>query len=154
MKETIATITLDDKSILRRAPEIEHEKTVAITDLLRENTFEPLGLNAGPYDVFLSIQENRLHSKITSAKLKGSLEVQIALSPLKKLIKDYFLVCESYFEAVKSANPYKVQAIDMGRRGLHDEGAEILKQLLSGKIEVDFATSRRLFTLICVLHIK
>ncbi|MFO1242847.1 MAG: UPF0262 family protein [Rickettsiales bacterium] len=154
MTETIATITLDDKSILRRAPEIEHEKSVAITDLLRENKFEPSGVNAGPYDVFLSIQENRLHSRITSEKLKGSLEVQIAISPLKKIIKDYFIVCESYFEAVKSANPYKVQAIDMGRRGLHDEGAELLKQLLSGKIEVDFPTSRRLFTLICVLHIK
>lgn len=152
--ETIATITLDDKSILRRAAEIEHEKSVAITDLLRENKFEPYGVNAGPYDVFLSIQENRLHSKITSSKLTGSLEVQIAISPLKKIIKDYFIVCESYFEAVKSANPYKVQAIDMGRRGLHDEGAELLKQLLSGKIEVDFPTSRRLFTLICVLHIK
>lgn len=154
MSETIHSITLDDKSILRRAPEIEHEKTVAITDLLRENRFAPATLNAGPYAVLLSVRETRLQLKIESGNLNGSLEVQLALSPLKKTIKDYFIVCESYFEAVKSANPYRVQALDMGRRSLHDEGAEALQRLLNGKIGVDFPTARRLFTLICVLHIK
>lgn len=154
MSETIRIITLDDKSILRRAPEIEHEKTVAITDLLRENSFAPTDLKSGPYDVLLGIQETRLHLKIGAEKLNGQLEVQLALFPLKKTIKDYFIVCESYFEAVKSANPYRVQALDMGRRSLHDEGAEALQRLLNGKIEVDFSTARRLFTLICVLHIK
>ena len=152
--EHIASFALDDASIIKRAPEIEHERTIAMTDLLSSNVFQPAGLSCGPYDVFLRAADNRLSFEITTESLSEPHIVKLPISPFRRVIKDYFLICESYFEAIKSANTYKVEAVDMGRRGIHDEGSELLQELLEDKITVDFNTARRLFTLICVLHIS
>ncbi len=152
--ERIEAITLDDASIIKRAPEVEHERMIALIDIVHNNQFAPIGINAGPYKVFLSVRENRMHLSISSATLKTPHLVQVPVFPLKKIIKDYFLICESYFEAIKMANNYRVEAVDMGRRGVHNEGSQLLKDMLKDKIEMDFDTARRLFTLICVLHIK
>ncbi len=152
--ERITSITLDDASILKRSAEIEHERSAALSDILHENQFAPVELNAGPYDLFISVRENRLRLEITSERLESPHEVMLPLAPLRSTIKDYFLICESYFEAVKTGNTYRVEAVDIGRRGIHNEGSELLKSMLSEKIALDFDTARRLFTLICVLHIK
>lgn len=154
MKEAIASITLDEGSIRHRSPEIEHERTVAITDLVHNNTFAPAGQKSGPYDVKVSVKEGRLAFDIRGKGRKKATSVVLSVQPLKSIIRDYFLICESYYEALKDAGRGKIEAIDAGRRGVHNEGAELLKNLLKGKIEVDLLTARRLFTLICVLHIK
>lgn len=149
----IAAIRLDDASITRRSAEAEHERSAALNDLLHQNFFDPQGIENGPYDVFLSVRENRLRFDIRSPAGEA-LEVILPLTPFRSVIKDYFLVCENYFEVIKSGDPYKIEALDMGRRSVHNDGSEMLKTLLEGKITIDFDTARRLFTLICVLHIK
>lgn len=150
----IASITLDEASVVRRSPEVEHERKVAIFDLLEDNRFAPVGSDAGPYALHLAIEDNRLVFDIRTEDETPHGKVILSLSPFRKLIKDYFLICESYYEAIRSASPSKIEAIDMGRRGLHNEGSALLIERLAGKIEIDHATARRLFTLICVLHIK
>ena len=150
----IADVTLDEHTVVRLSPEVEHERAVAIFDLLEENHFAPLGDDRGPYRLHLAIVENRLTIGIAAAdgsKLEG---VALALNSFRRLVKDYFTVCDSYYAAIKRASPARIEAIDMGRRGLHDEGAELLRQRLADRVEIDFATARRLFTLICVLHIR
>lgn len=151
--DRIIKFSLDEGSIKKRSMEAEHEKTVAITDLMHENTFQPLCMQGGPYEVILSVADGRLIFDITSEKGEKAKAV-LAIQPLRGVIRDYFMICESYYEALKAATPGKIEAIDMGRRGVHNEGSEKLQTLLKGRIKVDFATSRRLFTLICVLHIK
>ncbi|MPZ10501.1 MAG: UPF0262 family protein [Kiloniellaceae bacterium] len=152
--ERLSNITLDDSAVIRRSPEVEHERAVAIYDLLEDNAFRPLGDYAGPYHLHLSITENRLQMEIRDES-GGALDtVALPLLPFRRVIRDYFAVCESYYEAIKTASPARIEAIDMGRRGLHDEGSELLRERLDGKIEIDFQTARRLFTLICVLHIR
>ncbi|CDO60261.1 FIG00450475: hypothetical protein [Candidatus Phaeomarinobacter ectocarpi] len=150
----IASIVLDEASVVRRTPEIEHERKVAIFDLLEDNTFAPVGSEGGPYNLHLAIEENRLVFDIRDEAEEPHGKVILSLSPFRKIIKDYFLICESYYEAIRSASPSKIESIDMGRRGLHNEGAELLTARLDGKITIDHDTSRRLFTLICVLHMK
>lgn len=150
----IASIVLDEASVVRRTPEIEHERKVAIFDLLEENSFAPNGSDGGPYSLHLAIEENRLVFDIRNEAEDPHGKVILSLSPFRKIIKDYFLICESYYEAIRSASPSKIESIDMGRRGLHNEGAELLTARLEGKIAIDHDTSRRLFTLICVLHMK
>lgn len=150
----LAEITLDDSSVVRRSPEVEHERAVAIYDLLEENVFYPVGDFAGPYHLHLSISENRLLWDIRTVEDQTLGIVTLPLLPFRRVIKDYFAVCESYYEAIKTASPAKIEAIDMGRRGLHNDGSELLRERLEGKIEIDFPTARRLFTLICVLHIR
>ncbi|MEO0960853.1 MAG: UPF0262 family protein [Pseudomonadota bacterium] len=150
----IVSIVLDEASVVRRTPEIEHERKVAIFDLLEENTFAPVGSDGGPYSLHLAIEENRLVFDIRNEAEDPHGKVILSLSPFRKIIKDYFLICESYYEAIRSASPSKIESIDMGRRGLHNEGAELLTARLDGKITIDHDTSRRLFTLICVLHMK
>jgi uncharacterized protein (UPF0262 family) len=154
MTERIARITLDESSIRHRTMEVEHERSVAIADLLGDNLFEPAGMKSGPYDVHLRIEEGRLVFDITSTQNQAKSKVALSVQPLRSIIRDYFLICESYYQALKAASPSKLEAIDMGRRGMHNEGSEILTDMLEGKITVDHRTSRRLFTLICVLHIK
>jgi len=154
MTERINRITLDEGSIKHRTMEVEHERSVAIADLLGDNVFEPVGMNCGPYDVHLRIEEGRLVFDITSTQNQSKSKVALSVSPLRSIIRDYFLICESYYQALKASSPSKLEAIDMGRRGMHNEGSEILSGLLEGKITTDHRTSRRLFTLICVLHIK
>ena len=152
--ERIAEVTLDDASIIRRTPEVEHERKVAIADLIEENHFVPLDLGCGPYSLFISVRDNRLRFVISAENLADPSEVVLSLAPFRRIIKDYFIMCESYYDAIKHASPHKIEALDMGRRGIHNEGSELLQSLLESKIALDFETSRRLFTLICVLHIK
>ncbi len=152
--ETIRSITLDTKSIISRAEHIEREYEAAVRDLLKENSFDPAGFDKGPYDVALSIMDGRLRFMITSEAIDSKEEIKLDVRPLRRIIKDYFLMCDSYFQAIYSANTHKVEALDMGRRGVHNEGSERLHALLKDKISVDFETARRLFTLISILHIK
>lgn len=150
----LVEIILDESTAVRRSPDVEHERKVAIYDLLQENSFQPVGSSGGPYRLRLSVEENRLVFDIRTEAEELHGRVMLSLTPFRKIVKDYFLVCESYYDAIKTAAPAQIEAIDMGRRGLHNEGSELLKARLDGKIEVDFDTARRLFTLICVLHIK
>jgi uncharacterized protein (UPF0262 family) len=150
----IAKITLDERSVVRRSPEIEHERSVAIYDLIEDNSFRLVGNEAGPYSLHLSIEESRLIFDARDTGDRPLRRIALALTPFRKIVKDYFRVCESYFSAIRTASPSQIEAIDMGRRALHNEGSELLQQRLEGKIELDLDTARRLFTLICVLHIK
>ncbi len=152
--QRLTDITLDDSSVVRRSPEVEHERAVAIYDLLEENVFFPVGDFSGPYHLHLSIAENRLLWDIRTEGQESLGVVTLPLTPFRRVIKDYFTVCETYYDAIKTASPAKIESIDMGRRGLHNEGSELLRERLEGKIEIDFQTARRLFTLICVLHIR
>jgi uncharacterized protein (UPF0262 family) len=153
-QQRICNITLDEKSVVRRAADVEHERAVAIYDLLEENYFRPIGDYHGPYNLHLRIADNRLVFDIRDEEEKPLGTIPLPLTPFRRIIKDYFTVCESYFEAIKTASPSKIEAIDMGRRGLHNEGSELLQARLEDKIELDDNTARRLFTLLCVLHIK
>ena len=154
----ISAIILDDKSVLRRTRAIEQEREVAIYDLLEANHFKLEGSAGGPYRLTLSVEENRLVIDIAlddgSEQGAPHSKVMLSLSPLRGLIRDYFLVCESYYKAIRTAPPSQIEALDMGRKALHDEGAEQLRARLSGRVDCDFDTARRLFTLICVLHLK
>jgi len=152
--QRIVNVTLDERSVVRRSPEVEHERAVAIFDLIEENLFAPQGDHDGPYSLHLAIEENRLVFDIRSEADRPLNKVILALSPFRRIVKDYFTVCESYYAAIKRASPSQIEAIDMGRRSLHDEGSDILRLRLAGKIELDANTARRLFTLICVLHIR
>ena len=151
----LVEITLDERSIVSWSPEIQHERSVAIFDLLEQNYFNPVGAYLGPYGLHLSIEETRLVFDIRSGADGSPLaKVQLPVAGFRRLIKDYFTVCDSYFDAIKHAPPSRIEALDMGRRGLHDEGSEALRERLEGKIELDFNTARHLFTLICVLHLR
>jgi uncharacterized protein (UPF0262 family) len=152
--ERLTDITLDDSAVIRRSPEVEHERAVAIYDLLEDNAFRPSGDYSGPYHLHLSISENRLQMEIRDEAGQPLDMVALPLLPFRRVIRDYFAVCETYYEAIKTASPARIESIDMGRRGLHNEGSELLQERLDGKIEIDFDTARRLFTLICVLHIR
>jgi uncharacterized protein (UPF0262 family) len=150
----LVSIVLDEATVVRRTREIEQEREIAIYDLLEENSFTPTGSGGGPYNLVLAVEENRLVFDIRLADDAPHGKVMLSLTPFRRVIKDYFLVCESYYKAIRNAPPSQIEALDMGRRGLHDEGSKVLKDRLAGKIDVDFDTARRLFTLICVLHLK
>ncbi|TCT39565.1 UPF0262 family protein [Martelella mediterranea] len=141
-----------DESIGRASPDVEHERAVAIFDLLEENHFEPKGHYGGPYKLTLSIADKRLVFDITLENGDQVATHILSLTPFRRIVKDYFMICESYYEAIKTASPTKIEAIDMGRRGVHNEGSQTLMDRLSGKITLDFDTARRLFTLVCVLY--
>ncbi|MEG9860994.1 MAG: UPF0262 family protein [Parvularculales bacterium] len=151
----IVDIVLDEKTVVRRGPEVEHERRVAVYDLLEENNFSLMEGGEGPYSLHLSIEENRLVFDVRHHEEGDTLRrILLSLTPFRRLIKDYFMVCENYYDAIRTAAPGRIEAIDVGRRALHDEGSRLLIDRLFGKVEVDFDTSRRLFTLICVLHIR
>lgn len=152
--ERIANITLDESSMKKRSPEAEHERNVAIADLLDENSFEPRCMKSGPYNVQLAIEDGKLILGVHSPQEEKHAKVILSVAPLRSIIRDYFMIFESYQAALSSANPSKIEAIDMGRRGVHNEGSEMLQEILKDRIVVDFPTARRLFTLICVLHIR
>jgi uncharacterized protein (UPF0262 family) len=142
-----------DETIGRSTPDVEHERAVAIFDLIEENTFRPINdEGAGPYRLKISLIESRLIFAISRENGDDVVTHILSLTPLRKVVKDYFMICESYYEAIRSSSPSKIEAIDMGRRGLHNEGSQALMDRLNGKIEIDFDTARRLFTLVCVLH--
>ncbi len=151
----ITDIKLEDRLVVRRSPEIEHEMGVAIYDLLEQNYFAPVGDMSGPYHVELSIRDARtLVFAIMTEADEPLGEVMLTLTPFRRIVKDYFTVCESYFDAIKDAPASRIEALDMGRRGLHNDGADLLRENLKGKIDIDEETARRLFTLVCVLHIR
>jgi uncharacterized protein (UPF0262 family) len=150
----LVKVTLDEGSIGRSNPDVEHERAVAIYDLLEENSFHPRGHEGGPYELALSITSNRLVFDIKLADGSPVVAHHLSLSPLRRIVKDYFLICDSYYAAIRTASPDQIEAIDMGRRGLHNEGSELLMERLRHKVEMDVDTARRLFTLICVLHWK
>lgn len=150
----LIAVSFDERSIDRGNPDVEHERAVAIYDLLEENLFRPVGAPDGPYRLVLSIQENRLVFTVQSEAGDHIVAHMLSLTPLRKVVKDYFLICESYFSAIRKSAPAQIEAIDMGRKGVHDEGSRLLAGRLESKIEVDHDTARRLFTLICALHFK
>lgn len=153
-KSRLVAIALDEKSTATTNSNIEHEREVAIFDILEGNSFAVDGRDDGPYKLSLGLAEDRLVLAVSSEADVPLVTHMLSLTPLKRIMKDYFLICESYYEAIRTAPPSRIQAIDMGRRGLHDEGSRTLLERLSGKITVDLDTARRLFTLICALHWK
>jgi len=142
-----------DESIGRSTPDVEHERAVAIFDLIEENSFAPVAdPGSGPYRLKLSLAEQKLVFQIARENGEAVITHILSLTPFRRIVKDYYLICESYYAAIRSSTPSQIEAIDMGRRDLHNEGSETLLKRLDGKIEIDFNTARRLFTLICVLH--
>ena len=150
----LVAVTLDEASIGSSSRDVEHERAVAIYDLIEQNSFTPVGHDDGPYALHIGIKENRLVLDIRRENGKPVIAHLLSLTPFKRIVKDYFMICDSYYAAIRTATPDKIEAIDMGRRGLHDEGSRILQDAIKRKVKVDFDTARRLFTLICVLHWK
>ncbi|MEA3000952.1 MAG: hypothetical protein QOH04_2110 [Sphingomonadales bacterium] len=149
----IIDIELDERTIIRRSEDIEREKKVAVFDLLEENYFRPAG-HEGPFHILLRIEEGRLAIELKDEKGAPLDTIRLGLARFKRPVRDYFAICESYFKAVRSDAPHGLETIDMARRAVHNEAAELLRECLADKVEMDFDTARRLFTLICVLHIK
>ena len=147
----LVEIVLDEDTIGRASREIEHERAVAIYDLIEQNSFRVPGRGGGPYALRLSVVDRRLVFAVTGPGGGEVVTHILSLTPFRRIVRDYFMICESYYAAIRTATPSQIEAIDMGRRGLHNEGSELLTARLDGKIEVDFETSRRLFTLISVL---
>jgi uncharacterized protein (UPF0262 family) len=149
----IIDIELDEHTIIRRSEDIERERKVAIFDLLEQNHFQPAG-HEGPFRILLRIEDNSLGIDLSDESGEFLETIRLGLTRFRRPVRDYFAICESYFKTVRSESPKGLETIDMARRGLHNEAAELLRESLAGKIEMDFDTARRLFTLICVLHIK
>jgi uncharacterized protein (UPF0262 family) len=150
----IVAVTLDEESIGRSGPDIEHERAIAIYDLVEQNLFVPTGAPTGPFTLHIGITGNRLMFDIKCEDGTPVVVHLLSLTPFRRIVKDYFMICDSYYQAIRTATPDKIEAIDMGRRGVHDEGSRTLMERLEGKVRVDFETARRLFTLISVLHWK
>ena len=154
----IIDVTLDERTILWRSADIEQERRIAIYDLIEANHFAPqrehADVYAGPYKLALSVEEGRLAFEIRRADDMHLETLVLALGRFRRPIRDYFAICDSYYAAIRNATPQQIETVDMARRALHNEAAELLKERLDGKIAVDFDTARRLFTLICVLHIR
>lgn len=134
------------------SPEAEHERRVAIYDLIEDNRFTLEAQPQGPYRLMLSTADGRLIFDVLDEKADRLTMIGLSMSPFRRIVKDYFMICESYYQAIRTATPSQIETIDMARRGLHNEGSELLRERLAGKVEMDFDTARRLFTLVCVLH--
>jgi len=150
----LSAITLDEHSVVHRSRAIEQEREVAIYDLLERNIFRPEGSPGGPYRLTLGLEENRLVLDMALDDGRPHGKVLLSLAPLRKVVKDYFLICENYYKAIRTAPPHQIESLDMARKALHDEGAAELRKRLEGKVETDFSTARRLFTLVCVLQMR
>ena len=153
-KNRLVDVQLDPNSLAVANPDVEHERRVAIFDLLEDNEFEIIDGDEGPYVLNLSVQEGRL---LFDVKHENGADLKVfilSLSPLRRIIRDYLMICESYHHAIRNSTPSQIEAVDMGRRGLHNEGSEILEMRLKDKIKFNFDTARRLFTLVCALHIR
>ena len=149
----IVHVTLDEKTVIRRKPEVEHERAVAIFDLLEDNEFFPCEhADHGPYHLHLSIEDNRLVFDVRREDDSVLDKITLPVTGFRSIVRDYFLICESYYQAIKRSTPSQIEAIDMGRRGVHNDGSQTLMDRLAGKIKLDFDTARRLFTLVCVLY--
>jgi uncharacterized protein (UPF0262 family) len=154
-KNRLVHVQLDEKTLVRRRPEVDHERAVAIFDLIEDNSFAPVGEFEGPFSLHLSMDDiSKLMFDVRAEDGTPLVRVPLAMKPLYPMVRDYFMVCENYYTAIKSAPPSRIEALDMGRRSLHDEGSKMLQQHLEGRIEMDFTTARRLFTLLCVLHVR
>ena len=151
-RHRLEAITLDAGSIRRGNSQIEHEREVAIYDILDANEFALLARDDGPYKLHLAVVDDRLQFAVTGSADAAPVDVSVPLLPLRRVIKDYHLVCETYFDAVRTAPPSRIQQIDIGRRKLHDDGAAVLAEKLGGQIRMDTTTTRRLFTLVSALH--
>jgi uncharacterized protein (UPF0262 family) len=152
--QRIVKIDLDERSVVRRNADIEHERAVAIFDLLEENRFAPTAAHEGPFHLQIGLEEGRLVVEIRDTGDRQLDRFTVALQPFRGIMRDYFLICESYYSAIRTASPSKIEAIDVGRRSLHNEGSELLRDQLASKVDIDLDTARRLFTLLCVLHIR
>lgn len=150
----LVDIEIDDASLQSRSSDIDHERRVAIFDLLEQNSFRPIQSPGGPYVLRLAIEDGRLVFDVQTEGREPHGRLILSLTPFKRVIRDYFMICESYYAAIRTAPPSQIEAIDMGRRGLHNEGSELLRERLKDKVELDFDTARRLFTLICALHVR
>jgi uncharacterized protein (UPF0262 family) len=150
----LVSVDLDEASIGRSSNEVEHERKVAIYDLLEDNVFEPAGHQGGEFRLRLSIVDRKLVLEVTAADGSPVVTHILSLTPFRRVVKDYFMICDSYYQAIRTASPSQIEAIDMGRRGLHNEGARLFIERLEGKLTVDMDTARRLFTLLSVLHWK
>jgi uncharacterized protein (UPF0262 family) len=150
----IIAVELDEKTVVRRTREIEQEREIAIYDLLEANSFRPVESEEGPYKLLLGISESRLVFDVRLEDDTPHKRVMLSLTPFRSVVKDYFVICERYFGAIRSAPPSQIEALDMSRRATHNEGSQLLQERLKGKIEIDTDTARRLFTLICVLHLR
>jgi uncharacterized protein (UPF0262 family) len=150
----IIGLVLDERNVVRRSPQLEHDRKVAIYDILDGNHFDLIGDFDGPFNLRLSVEDNRLIFDVRDALEDALVKFTLPLSTFRSIVRDYFMVCGSYTEAIKIGSPSKIEAIDMGRRSLHNEGGELLLKRLADKVAVDEQTARRLFTLICVLHIR
>jgi uncharacterized protein (UPF0262 family) len=152
--ERLVRITLDEATLVARGPDAAHERAVAIFDLLQDNVFAVVGHDGGPYVLSLGVQESRLALDITDEAGAPVRKLALPFAMFRSLVRDYFTICEAYYDAIKTASRARIETLDEGRRSLHDEGAELLRERLTGVVEVDVNTSRRLFTLICALHLK
>ncbi|POF32201.1 UPF0262 family protein [Roseibium marinum] len=150
----LVDVILDEASISRSTPEVEHDRAVAIYDLIEENRFQPVGHPSARFILNLSVIEKKLIFAIRTEDGQEVITHVLSLSPLRKIVKDYDLICQSYYEAIRHATPSQIEAIDMGRRGVHNEGSTVLMERLEGKVDVDMQTARRLFTLVYALHWK
>lgn len=153
-RDRLIEVVLDDTSIARAPQQIEHEREVAIYDIMDGNSFALTGLNEGPYRLKIGLVEDKLALAVSQENGEHIVSHMLSLSPFRRIMKDYFIVLDSYYQAIRAGTPSRIESIDMGRRGLHDEGSTLLMERLTGKIEVDFDTARRLFTLVAALHWK
>jgi uncharacterized protein (UPF0262 family) len=147
----LVSVELDQSIERSPSPEAEHERNAAIYDLVQENSFALSNGSAGPYHLVLATMDGRLVFDVRDVAQRPLMAFGLSLTPFRRIVKDYFLICESYYEAIRNANPAQIETIDMARRGLHNEGSDILRERLKGKVELDFDTARRLFTLVCAL---
>jgi len=151
-KNRLSAVELDPSIGPGPSPEAEHERRVAIYDLVEDNSFTLLTHPQGPYRLRLSTADGRLILDVLDDSEERLSMIGLSMSPFRRIVKDYFMICESYYQAIRTATPSQIETIDMARRGLHNEGSELLRERLRGKVDVDFDTARRLFTLVCVLH--
>lgn len=153
-RNRLISVTLDENSIGRGSADQEHERAIAVYDLIEENSFALIGHNGGPYALNISLMDAKLVFDVRDRNGNAVVTHILSLTPFKRILKDYFMICDAYYAAIRTATPRRIEAIDMGRRGLHNEGAQLLAERLKGKIETDVDTARRLFTLITALHWK
>jgi uncharacterized protein (UPF0262 family) len=153
-KNRLIDVTLDEASLAPASPNAEHERRIALFDLREANVFAVVGEDCGPYALALGLSEGRLAFEVASAEGARVCLHLMPLSPLRKLIKDYALICDSYYAAIRDAPPSRIEAIDMGRRAMHNDAAEVLMRTLEERFAIDLETARRLFTLVCALHVR
>lgn len=151
-EKSLISVEIDEETLAASGPDAEHERRVAIFDLIEENSFAVSGHDGGPYRLALSLRERKLVFDIADEGGDPVHTFILSMTPFRAVIRDYFMICESYYDAIRSQTPHQIEAIDMARRGVHNEGSELVAQRLEGKVDVDFDTARRLFTLICALH--